>query len=51
MPGMPAGAIVQRPSVPIENWQDRNAVACYEIFRQDDDRTQFGMVLMNDRME
>lgn len=44
-------AIVQRPSVPVENCQDRDVPACYEIFRHDDDPGQFGMILMNNRME
>ncbi|VDN54202.1 unnamed protein product [Dracunculus medinensis] len=43
--------LVQRPSVPVENCQDRDALACFELFKPDDMNAQLGMVLMNNQME
>ncbi|VDN59861.1 unnamed protein product [Dracunculus medinensis] len=42
---------VQRPSVPVENCQDRDPLACFELFKPEDNNPQLGMVLMNNQME
>ncbi|VDN54196.1 unnamed protein product [Dracunculus medinensis] len=51
MPGVRAGAIVQRPSVPVENCQDRDALACYELFKPGDNDGEIGMAFNENRME
>lgn len=43
--------LVQRPSVPVENCQDRDPLACFELFKPEDNNPQLGMVLMNNQME
>lgn len=48
MPGMPP---VQRPSVPVDNCQDRDVLACFEIFKPEDDPARLGRVLNENRME
>ncbi|VDN54195.1 unnamed protein product [Dracunculus medinensis] len=43
--GMPAGAIVQRPSVPVDNCQDRDALACFELFKPEDAADALGRII------
>lgn len=50
MPGM-AQMPVQRPSVPVENCQDRDALACYELFKPGDNDGEIGMAFNQNRME
>lgn len=47
IPG-PAGDPVRRPTVPVENCQDRDPTACFEIFKPDDNN--LGQVLADNRM-
>ncbi|VDN54241.1 unnamed protein product [Dracunculus medinensis] len=42
---------VQRPSVPVENCQDRDALACYELFKPGDNDNDIGMAFSQKRME
>lgn len=41
-----ANAAVVRPSVPVANCQDRDAAACYEIFKPDNPGMTFANNLM-----
>lgn len=50
-PVMGAPAPVQRPSVPVDNCQDRDVLACFEIFKPQDDPVELGRVLNENRME